>query len=208
MKKLFLLLMIVGGSGMFIHAQAQTMAINVDTKNSEVVWRGYKVLGEHHGNIMLNSGVLKMDGSNIVGGEFEIDMTSIDNSDLSGGSKEKLVGHLKSEDFFDVENHKTATLVITNANRKSKGEYRITGNLTIKGITHPVMFNTSIEVEDKITRANATIRVDRTMYDIKFRSGKFFEDLGDKMINDNFQLEVSLYIGYALEDREHATMKF
>lgn len=200
MKKMFFLLIMVAGSSLFLHTQAQTMAINVDIKNSEVLWRGYKVLGEHHGNITLNSGMLKMDGNKIVGGEFEMDMTSIDNSDLSGGSKEKLVGHLKSKDFFDVENHKTATLVITNATRKSKGEYRITGNLTIKGITHPVIFNTSMEVEDKITKANATIRVDRTMYDIKFRSGKFFEDLGDKMIDDNFQLEVSLHIGYPIEE--------
>lgn len=199
MKKLFFLLMIVGGSGLFMHAQAQSMAVNVDTKNSEVVWRGYKVLGEHHGNISLKSGVLNIEGKNIVGGEFVMDMTSIENSDLSGGSKEKLVGHLKSDDFFDVENHKTATLEITKASRKSKGEYRVSGNLTIKGITHPIIFNTTMEVVDNVTKANATIRVDRTLYDIKYRSGKFFEDLGDKMINDNFQLEVSLHIGAALE---------
>lgn len=199
MKKMFFLLIMVAGSSLFLHTQAQTMAINVDTKNSEVIWRGYKVLGEHHGNITLNKGVLNIEGNNIVGGEFEMDMTSIENSDLSGGSNAKLVGHLKSEDFFDVENHKTATLEITKATRKSKGEYRISGNLTIKGITHPVIFNTTMEVVDNSTKANATIRVDRTMYDIKYRSGKFFEDLGDKMINDNFQLEVTLQIGYALE---------
>lgn len=199
MKKLFFLLIMVAGSSLFLHAQAQTMAINIDTKNSEVVWRGYKVLGEHHGDITLNSGVLNIEGKNIVGGEFQMDMTSIENSDLSGGSKDKLVGHLRSADFFDVENHKTATLNITKATRKSKGEYRISGNLTIKGITHPVVFNATMEVEENVTKANATIRVDRTMYDIKYGSGKFFDGLGDNMIKDNFQLEVSLHIGAALE---------
>jgi polyisoprenoid-binding protein YceI len=199
MKKLLLLLLIIGGSGLIFHAQAQMMAVNVDTGNSTVVWRGYKVLGEHHGNIDLKKGVLNIEDNKIVGGEFEMDMTSIDNSDLSGGSKDKLVGHLKSDDFFGVENHKTSKLVITKAVRKSAGDYRITGNLTIKGITHPVIFNATTEVEDNVTKANATIRVDRTMYDIKYGSGKFFDGLGDNMIKDNFQLEVSLHIGAALE---------
>jgi len=173
--------------------------VAVDTSKSELVWRGYKVVGQHHGNIQLKNGSMEFDGNKLIGGSFEIDMTTIDCSDLSGGSKDKLVGHLKSDDFFGVTDHQKATFKVTSAVRKSKGQYDVTGNLTIKGITKPVSFLATFAAEGAGTKATAKIKVDRTLYDIKYRSGNFFEGLGDKMINDHFDLEVSLVMNEKLE---------
>ena len=131
-----------------------------------------------------------MDGSKLTGGSFVIDMTSLEVKDLAAGSgKEKLEGHLNSGDFFATDMHKVATLNITKVSPKGMdGEYMVTGDLTIKGITKPISFETSIGAGS----AKANIKIDRTKYDIKYRSGNFVEDLGDKLIYDNFDLAVNL----------------
>lgn len=173
--------------------------VAVDTSKSELVWRGYKVVGQHHGSIQLINGSMEFDGNKLLGGSFEIDMTTIDCSDLTGGSKNKLIGHLKSDDFFSVDEHQTAAFKVTSASRKSKGQYDVTGNLTVKGITKPVTFAAAFTTEVAGTKVSANIKVDRTLYDIKYRSGNFFDGLGDKMINDHFDLEVSLVMNEIVE---------
>ena len=115
-------------------------------------------------------------------------MSSIIVTDLQGGSKAKLEGHLKADDFFGVEKHKTAKLVFTNISGKGKGLYTVTADLTIKGITKPITFDITV----KGNTASTTLKVDRTKYDIKYGSGSFFSDLGDKTINDEFELKVNL----------------
>ena len=109
----------------------------IKTDASKVVWKGYKVTGSHEGTISIKSGDLIFESDKLTGGEFVMDMTSITVTDLEGDYKGKLEGHLKSDDFFGVANHPTASLVITNAEPSGKNAYNVTGDLTIKGVTKP-----------------------------------------------------------------------
>ncbi|WP_026837847.1 YceI family protein [Gillisia sp. JM1] len=165
-----------------------TLKKEINIKESSVTWIGKKVTGSHTGTIQLKSGFFNMEDEKLVGGEFVMDMTSISTTDLSGENKQKLEGHLKSEDFFGVEKHPTAKLVITSVASKGNGSYGVVGNLTIKNITKPVTFD--LEINDKV--ANAKLSIDRTKYDVRYGSGSFFDNLGDKTIYDNFDLEVNL----------------
>ena len=116
-----------------------TMSVN--SEESKVVWLGKKVTGEHSGEIKMAYGDLQFDGEVLKGGSFEIDMTSITNTDIENEEyNKKLVGHLKSDDFFGVENHPKASFVIKTAEHKKAGKYHVTGDLTIKGITKSIEF--------------------------------------------------------------------
>ncbi|MBW6533377.1 MAG: YceI family protein [Mariniphaga sp.] len=161
----------------------------LDKSNSTVKWNGKKVTGEHYGTIDLKSGNLEVADNKIMSGTFQMDMTTIVCEDLSNESiNKKLVGHLKSDDFFSVDKHPVSTLVIKKAKHKVGNTHSFTGQLTIKGITHPVTFDAELNVSGNKLKANGKIEVDRTLYDIKFRSGKFFSDLGDNLIYDTFTL--------------------
>lgn len=161
----------------------------VNVSESTATWKGYKVTGSHDGTIALSSGFLMMDGKTLTGGEFVVDMTSITCADLEAGDgKEKLEGHLKSDDFFGVANHPTAKLVFTDVAELNKTSYTVTGNLTIKDITNPITLVVSM-FEGKAT---ATMKVDRSKFDVKYGSGSFFDNLGDKTIYDEFDLVVDL----------------
>lgn len=161
----------------------------VDVVNSKVTWKGYKVTGEHAGTIQLQEGTLKFDDKNqLTGGNFTMDMTTLNVTDLEGDSKGKLEGHLKSDDFFGTDNHSKSTLVITNVDGKD-GKYKVTGDLTIKGITNPITFNMAVKGNNT---ASADLKVNRAKYDIKYGSASFFDDLKDKAIYDEFDLNVNL----------------
>lgn len=172
-----------------VSLSAQTTTSKVDTKSSFINWTGKKVVGSHEGTIKLSGGELTFAAGKLTGGSFSIDMTSMENTDMQGGGAEKLMGHLKSDDFFSTANHPTSTLKITNVKAKDSG-YDITGDLTIKGITKPISFSATAGQY----LANADITVDRTLYDIKYGSGSFFSDLGDKAIDNNFTLKVNLVL--------------
>jgi len=159
----------------------------INTAQSTIEWKGEKVLGSHNGTIMLKEGYLEMDGDKITGGRFVVDMTTIVNNDLEGGSKGKLEGHLKSDDFFGVKTYPTATLEITSATNGKVG-YDITGNITIKGVTEQISFNLVNNGET----ATAKLVIDRTKFGIRYGSGSFFDNLGDKTISDDFELDVTL----------------
>ncbi|WP_300436667.1 YceI family protein [Christiangramia sp.] len=160
----------------------------VDTEASIITWTGEKVTGSHNGTIKLESGHLMMENEKIVGGEFVMDMSSITVTDLSGENKGKLEGHLKSEDFFGVKKHPTAKLVITSAAAKGDGKYGIVGDLTIKNETHPLTFDLEMNGDS----ANTHLTIDRSKYNVRYGSGSFFDNLGDKTIYDNFELDVNL----------------
>ena len=164
----------------------------VDTEQSTVQWTGKKVTGQHNGTIAVQEGTLEVEGEQLSGGQFIIDMRSLNNEDLEGEDKAKLEGHLKSDDFFGVENHPTAELLITQVTSQEGNQYSITGDLTIKGTTHPVAFPATITLNDGQLTAEATITVDRSKYDVRYGSSSFFDNLGDKVIYDNFDLAVSL----------------
>ncbi|WP_417886335.1 YceI family protein [Zunongwangia sp.] len=160
----------------------------IDVKESKVTWEGEKVTGSHEGTIDLKSGYLNVEGDKILGGEFVIDMTSLQSTDLEGESKGKLEGHLKSDDFFGVANHPEAKLVIKTASKKAENTYGVVADLTIKGITHPITFD--IDYDGKAAHADLTI--DRTEYEVRYGSGSFFDNLGDKTIYDDFDIAVDL----------------
>ncbi|MEN8789007.1 MAG: YceI family protein [Flavobacteriaceae bacterium] len=160
----------------------------VKTSTSTVTWKAYKVTGSHTGTVALTSGALMFDDDQLSGGEFTVDMTSLISTDLEGEYKGKLEGHLKSDDFFGVEKHPSSKLVFTKVTSTGKNSYEVTGDLTIKGITKPVTFDVSIYG----SKATATMKVDRAQYDVRYGSGSFFENLGDKTIYDEFDLVVDL----------------
>lgn len=165
----------------------------IDNSASTSTWIGRKVTGEHTGTIKISEGIIHLHDGRLSGGNFTIDMNSISCTDLTDTkSNQKLVGHLKSDDFFSSEKHPKATFVITRAMPIAAAMYEVTGDLTIKGITKPITFPATVLVEkDKLT-ASAKITVDRTKYDIRYGSNSFFENLGNKAIDNNFDLNVEL----------------
>ncbi len=162
----------------------------VNTETSQVTWKAYKVTGSHHGTVDLTEGFLTFDDDKLTGGEFTVDMSSLVSIDLEGDAenKGKLEGHLKSEDFFHTENHADSKMVFTDVKSTGKNSYEVTGDLTIKGITKPATFEVSVYG----SKATATLKVDRAEYDVRYGSGSFFENLGDKTIYDEFDLVVDL----------------
>jgi polyisoprenoid-binding protein YceI len=172
---------------------AHLTTYNVDASASNIVWTGYKVTGQHTGNVKVKSGSFSMDHGKLSGGSFEIDMNSITSTDLQGEWGDKLVGHLKADDFFGSEKFPTAKFVITRAiATDTKGNYKIIGDLTIKETTKSVKFNASVTDDGKQLTAAGKIVVDRSEFDIKYGSGSFFDGLGDKTIYDDFDLQVAL----------------
>ena len=155
---------------------------------SKVVWKGYKVTGSHEGTIAIKSGVLIFEADKLAGGEFVIDMTTINTTDLEGDYKNKLDGHLKSDDFFGVEKYATASLVFTKVTASGKNSYNVTGDLTIKGTTNAVSFTMSIYGQ----KATASLKIDRTLYNVRYGSASFFDDLKNKAIYDEFDLIADL----------------
>ncbi|WP_461305046.1 YceI family protein [Aureisphaera sp.] len=157
-------------------------------QESTITWVGKKVTGQHTGTISLKEGYIKMNDDRIVGGNFIIDMTSLQVTDLKAGrGKEKLEGHLSSDDFFGVAEHPTARLVIAGSS-KTGNSYAVEGSITIKGVTQPISF--TMDMNGKT--ANAKVSIDRTKFGIRHGSGSFFDNLGDKAINDMFDLDVTL----------------
>ncbi|MEZ4875097.1 MAG: YceI family protein [Flavobacteriaceae bacterium] len=158
-----------------------------EVTESTITWLGKKVTGKHSGTIQLKEGYLEMEGEELVGGLFVIDMTTIENTDLSGEYKGKLEGHLKSDDFFGVESYPTATLVINSA-KKNANTYTVMADITIKGITQPITFDLNKDGNTATTK----VVIDRSKFNVRYGSGSFFDNLGDKTIYDDFELDVTL----------------
>ena len=169
------------------------VALKVDAKASTFNWLGKKFTGEHNGTIGVQNGSLVVNGGKLSGGEFTIDMKSIKCLDLTdAGYNAKLIGHLTSPDFFDVAKYPTATLKIKKATAKTATNYDITGDLTINGVTQSITFSAVVTIAKGATTATAKFEVDRTKFGSKYNSKSFFDTIGDKMINDNFQVDVKI----------------
>lgn len=160
----------------------------VNLAESKITWKGYKVTGSHYGTIDLKSGKLVFDGDKLTGGEFEVDMTTLISEDLSGNSKTKLEGHLKSDDFFGVATYPSSRLVFTQVQSTGKNRYEVTGDLTIKDHTEQITFEISVYG----SKATANLTIDRSKFDVRYGSGSFFENLGDKTIYDDFNIVADL----------------
>ncbi|MFC4740760.1 YceI family protein [Flavobacterium ponti] len=162
--------------------------VKVDAAKSTINWVGKKVTGKHEGTVSLKEGALVFDGKKLVGGNFTVDMTSINVTDLEGGMKGKLEGHLKADDFFGTDKYPTSKLVFKKIATKENNTYTVYADLTIKDKTNEVVFD--IVVKDKT--ATAEVVIDRTKYGIEYNSGSIFDGLGDRAINDDFTLNVVL----------------
>ena len=187
-RSIFTLTLAFFTAGIYATEPVAEKKVEVKANESTVAWKAYKVTGSHTGTVDLKSGGLVFDNGILKGGEFIVDMTSITCTDLEGEYKQKLEGHLKSDDFFSVASYETAKLVFTNSKPSGKNSYEVTGKLTIKGITKPVTFDVSVYG----SKATATLKIDRAQYDVRFGSGSFFDNLGDKTIYDEFDLVVDL----------------
>ena len=163
---------------------------DIDISKSSVKWLGEKVTGSHEGTISIKEGHLHFDKNTFTGGNIVIDMSTIDCTDLVGEPKSSIEGHLSSDDFFGIKKYPTANLEIVNAEKikYSKNKYKVSAILEIKSIKN------NIELEVVIDNGSALVDlvIDRTLYNIKYGSGSFFDNLGDKMIYDDFKLSVSL----------------
>ncbi|NLR60415.1 YceI family protein [Chitinophaga polysaccharea] len=171
----------------------KAVVFQVDSKESKLNWTGKKVTGQHQGTINIADGKLDVENNVLKGGNFSLDTRSIAVTDIKDeGSNAKLLGHLKSEDFFSVEKFPSASFITTSVTAKSGGNYEVSGKLTIKGITNPITFPATVTVDGGKLTAKAAIKVDRTKYNIKYGSKSFFEGIGDKAIYDDFDLDVVL----------------
>jgi len=187
-------------------AKAKIKNCEIVPESSRVVWKGYKPMGKHEGEISVQEGNLKFQDGVLAGGELTIDMVSLTCTDIEDEAKNgKLVGHLKSADFFNTAEHGTANLKIKKVvpygefdtrSDDSTGEvYKVTADITIKGITKEIKFKSNVyryKTSEDYVSAVSRITLDRTDFDIQYGSGSFFDSLGDQLIYDEIDLSVSL----------------
>ncbi len=194
MKKISLFTIGLAITALTAFAPAKTETYKIDTQKSNIEWTGKKVLGQHNGDIKLASGTLVTEDNVPAKGNFVINMNSITDTDITDeDSRGKLLGHLKSDDFFGVAKFPEAQFATTKIVKTGNGAVTVTGNLTIKGITSAVSFPATYAVNGNTLTAKATnVKVDRTKYNIKYNSKSFFDAIGDKAIDDEFTLNISL----------------
>ncbi|MFD2598556.1 YceI family protein [Sphingobacterium corticis] len=163
--------------------EAVGTAYQVDTTQSTVKWTGTKMTGAHEGTVNIKSGELFVDNEAITGGSFVLDMNTISSTDLDGEYKEKLDGHLKAEDFFNVAANPEASFQITEVKAgASANEVKISGNLTIKGISKNITFDAKVdELTETTVKASADFNIAREDWGVNY-SGKE-DDLISKEIN-------------------------
>jgi polyisoprenoid-binding protein YceI len=187
MKRTLLLLTL---AGLFLVNVGAQNKLTADTTKTTLLWLGEKVTGQHTGTIKLQSGWINLQDNKITSGEFNIDMNSLKETE----NNKMLMGHLKSDDFFGVARFPIAKLVIKGSTPFDKGSAVVSGTLTIKDITNAIEFKATTQKKDDGTWFFANISVDRTKYNIRYGSGSFFDNLGDKTIYDEFKLKVNLLV--------------
>ena len=185
--------MIIGSLLVMFFYTGYSKDYRVDSKSSTLLWEAKKVTGQHSGNITFGESSLVVEKQKITGGKLIVDMNTIVDTDLTdAGYNQKLIGHLKSDDFFGVAKFPQSTLEVKKVESKSGKIFHFTADLTIKGITSPVEFDAEVnETSGKLT-VSGILTVNRTKFGIKYGSGSFFEGLGDKVIYDDFTLKFNL----------------
>ena len=163
----------------------------VNTEKSSVKWMGKKIGTKHEGTIQIKKGYVELQDDKILAAKVVMDMTSIRNTDLKNENyNQKLVGHLKSDEFFGVEDYPTATFELSQNSEFINGKATLFGDITIKGKTEPISFD--VIKEGDVYMSN--IAIDRSMFDVRYGSKSFFNDLGDKAIDNIFILDVKLIV--------------
>ena len=166
----------------------------MDNDNSSIKWTGRELSTKsHYGSLQIKNGSLTVNTDGTVNGIIKIDMTTIDCEDLQGRSKASLERHLRSDDFFSVESHPIATLTFKSEGGIGAGnKLAFNGDLEIKGISHPISFESELKSVDPKVSALVDMTFDRSKYNVRFRSGTFFQNLGDKLIYDDIEISVDI----------------
>ena len=176
---------------------AKNVVYKADTKASTVEWLGKKTTGQHTGTIALQSGELSFDRTIPVAGEFVLDMKSIAVTDIKDPENNKdFAEHLKNDDFFSVDKFPISTIKITkfSTDAVGKGIYKVTADLTIKGITNQIEFPCKIEMAGAKADATANITIDRTKWNITYKSKTVLGAMADKFIYDDIVFTVKLVL--------------
>ncbi|MGM9512038.1 YceI family protein [Larkinella sp. GY13] len=173
---------------------AKTTTYNIDVDKSVLTWNGKKVTGEHTGPVKAEKGYLTLNGNQLKGGVVSIDLRTMTSTDLKDNKEyhDKLINHLKSDDFFSVAKHPVATFKITKVKATAGNVADVTGDLTIKGITNPVTFPVTYSVSGNTLTANGKATINRAKFEIKYGSKSFFDNLGDKVIYDDFTVDMNI----------------
>ncbi|MEO7978283.1 YceI family protein [Flavobacterium sp.] len=181
------------------HASANSLSLDagnekygIKTKESVVTWKGGNLMGSnnHVGYVYISKGELIIEKDHLMGGTAEVDMNTIEdeNHERDNG----LINHLKDPDFFDVKNVPFSTIVLTKAVSINAENWKVAGNLTIKGITNQITFPARIKVNDGIVKLNGRLVIDRTQWDIRYKSGKFYDLLADQTISDSIEFYIKI----------------
>lgn len=186
MKKVLLIIIAISFTSI---ANAQKH-IEIDTTESVVKWTGSNLFkyNKHYGTVKFKSGNIIKSRDVILGGGFVVDMNSIMNTD--GKYNEMLVEHLKNKDFFDVEKHPVAKLQMFYVQDKRVNVVDVKANLTIKGLTHEINFETEVETVDGKLVLTSKFIIDRTRWGIKYESKGMFGSVKDGIISDAIEFEV------------------
>ncbi|THF49930.1 YceI family protein [Flavobacterium supellecticarium] len=177
----------------------EAVKFNVDAKASSINWVGSKPTGKHTGTINIKNGELYAKDGVIETGKVFIDMTSIAVTDLKGDEKTSLEGHLKGlgkesdvDHFFNTKKYPEAVFEITKVTEEA-GKKMVEGNLTLKDITKSVKFPASITADaNGISIESEPFTINRTLWNVNYGSKSVFDNLGDKFINDDIELKVSV----------------
>lgn len=168
---------------------AQNKSVDLDKSSGTVEWEGRKIGGRHNGEIDIKDGKLTFKNGELTKAHVVIDMTSIVNHDLDDAeSNAKLVGHLKSDDFFEVKTYPEAEFKSTSIESKGSGKYHVKGKMTIKEDTNPVEFPVTVTTGQNSLNAKGSFKIDRAKYNVRFGSKSFFDNLGDDVIYDDFTI--------------------
>ena len=165
----------------------------VDVTKSTITWEGKKFAGSHSGFVNLTSGTLGFNGKKLTQGGFVANMTTIKTMDGGEKPNASLDKHLKADDFFGVEKHPAANFAIKKVSGNG-AKLNITGDLTIKGITQSVTFPATLTwgADNTVTATAEKITIDRTKFNIQYKSKSVFSNIGDNFIYDDFTIGVKL----------------
>ncbi|MBI9034482.1 MAG: YceI family protein [Bacteroidales bacterium] len=193
MKRIIETILVVALAVIVNGTMAQENNYKVENTKSKVEWLGKKIGGQHNGTIGIHSATLRFEKGRLTAADVIMDMNTIVNLDLENQEyNQKLVGHLKSKDFFDVENHPKSSFITTEVKDLGNNTYLVSGDLNIKSIILPVSFEVYANESEGKAKAKATLIFDRSKYNIKYNSSSFFENLGDKVIYDDVEIRFDL----------------
>ena len=175
-------------------AEASAVTYKAIAEKSTIVWKGFKPTGSHTGTISVADGSVSVNDGTIESGNFVIDMGSIAVTDIpvEEEGNANLKGHLSSPDFFDVETYPNAKFEVTGIETVN-GKTMLSGNLTLKDATNNISFPVKTSIDDNsMTLKSETFTIDRSKWNVKYGSKSFFDNLGDKFINDDIELTIKL----------------